>query len=106
MQPTTCSAILTEQMATLWRQADSECGTLFYQHHVILAVNQVLTNGGDLDMNLCFVTKLFNDLNLTFQRHIGNVARQEMLRADTEGHVCPDLYVGAVHRQPDLLAVW
>jgi hypothetical protein len=46
-------------MATLWRQTDSECGTLFYQHHVILAVNQVLTDGGDLDMNLCFVTKLF-----------------------------------------------
>jgi hypothetical protein len=55
VQPTTCSAILTEQMATLWRQTDSECGTLFYQHHVILAVDQVLTDGGDLDMNLSFV---------------------------------------------------
>ena len=76
MQPTTCSAILTEQMATLWRQTDSECGTLFYQHHVILAVDQVLTDGGDLDMNLCFVTKLFDDLNFTFQRHISDVARQ------------------------------
>ena len=36
-------------MAALWRQADSECGPLFYQHHVVLAVNQVLTDGGDLD---------------------------------------------------------
>ncbi len=26
-----------------WRQADSECGALFYQHHVILAINRVLT---------------------------------------------------------------
>ena len=48
MQPTTCTAILTEQMAALWRQADSECGTLFYQHHVILAVDQVLTDGGEI----------------------------------------------------------
>ncbi|MFR3708002.1 MAG: hypothetical protein ACLTXH_12780 [Enterobacter hormaechei] len=28
---------------------------IFFQHHVILAVDQVLTDGGDLDMNLCFV---------------------------------------------------
>lgn len=55
MQTTTCAAILAEQMTALWRQADSECGALFYQHHVILAINRVLTDGGDLDMNLCFV---------------------------------------------------
>ena len=57
-------------------------------------------------MNLCFVTKLFDDLNVTFQGHISDVARQQVLRTNTEGHVCPDLYVGAVDRQPDLLAVW
>jgi hypothetical protein len=27
-------------------------------------------------MNLCFVTKLFDDLNLTFQGHIGDIAGQ------------------------------
>ena len=83
MQPTTCTAILTEQMATLWRQADSECGTLFYQHHVVLAVNQVLTDGGDLDMNLCFVTKLLDHLHFTFEGDIGDIAGQQMFRADT-----------------------
>ena len=83
MQPTTCGAIFTEQMTTLWRQANSECGALFYQHHVVLAVHQVLTNGGDLNMNLCLVTKLFDDLNLAFQRDIGDITGQQMFRTNT-----------------------
>ena len=97
MQPTTCSAILTEQMATLWRQADSECGTLFYQHHVVLAVNQVLTDGGDLDMDLCFVTKLLDYLYFTFEGDISNIAGQQMLRADTQRHIGADLHRTAFH---------
>ena len=73
MQSTTCSAILTEQMATLWRQADSECGTFFYQHHVVLAVHQVLTNGRDLDMDLRFVAELLDDLNFPFKDDVSDI---------------------------------
>ena len=76
MQSTTCSAILTEQMATLWRQADSECGTFFYQHHVVLAVHQVLTNGRDLDMDLRFVAELLDDLNFPFKDDVSDITRQ------------------------------
>ena len=70
-------------MATFWRQTDSECGSLFYQHHVVLAVNQVLTDGGDLDMNLRFVTELFDDLDLAFKGYIGDIAGQYLLRSKT-----------------------
>ena len=76
MQSTTCSAILTEQMATLWRQADSECGTFFYQHHVVLAVYQVLTNKKDLDINLNFIAKLLDDLNFTLKDDVSDITRQ------------------------------
>ena len=70
-------------MAALWWQTDSECGSLFYQHHVVLAVNQVLTDSGDLDMNLCFVAELFDHLNFTFKGDVGDIAGKEMLRANT-----------------------
>lgn len=89
MQPTTCSAIFTEQMATLWRQADNECGTLFYQHHVILAVHRVLTDGGDLDMNLRFVAQLLDHLNFTFEGDVSDIAGQQMFRANTYDMLAP-----------------
>lgn len=69
-------------MAALRRQADGECGSLFYQHHVVLAVDQVLTDGGDLDMDLRFVAELLDDLHLAFERDVGDVARQQVLGAN------------------------
>ena len=69
-------------MAALRRQTDGECGSLFYQHHVVLAVNQVLTDGWDLDMNLRFVAELFDHLNFTFEGDVGDIAGQQMFRAN------------------------
>lgn len=89
MQTTTGRTILSEQMATLWRQADGECGTLFYQHHVSLAVDQVLTNGRNLDMNLRFVAKLFDYLDLAFQGDVGDFTGQQMFRANAQRHIGP-----------------
>ncbi|VDR30426.1 Uncharacterised protein [Raoultella terrigena] len=65
-------------MATFRWQTDSECGSLFYQHHVVLAVDQVLTDGWDLDMNLRFVTKLLNHLHFPFEGYVGDIAGQQM----------------------------
>ncbi|VEB04333.1 Uncharacterised protein [Klebsiella pneumoniae] len=58
-------------------KTDSECGSLFYQHpRRFWRLNQVLTDGGDLDMNLRFVTELFDDLDLAFKGYIGDIAGQ------------------------------
>ncbi|CVD34600.1 Uncharacterised protein [Serratia marcescens] len=51
------------------RQADGECGTFFYQHHVILAVHQVLTDGRDLDVDLRLVAELLHHLYVAGKPH-------------------------------------
>ncbi|CAH0252198.1 hypothetical protein SRABI106_02636 [Rahnella aquatilis] len=71
-------------MAAVWRQTDGECCTFFYQHHVVLAVHQVLTNCRNLDVDLCFVTQLLDDLHFAGKRHFSDVAWQKMFRADTQ----------------------
>jgi hypothetical protein len=65
MQSLARCTVLAEQMTTMWRQADSECGTFFYQHYVVLAVNQVLTNCRDLDVDLRLVAELLHHLYFT-----------------------------------------
>ena len=56
-------------------------------------------------MNLCFVAQLLDNMHHTFQRHIGDVARHQVLRANAQRHVGANLHVVTLDRQPNLLMV-
>ncbi len=78
MQPAARASVLAEQVTTLGRQANAHRGALFYQHHVLLAVHQVLTDGGDLDVDLRFMSQLLDNLNFTFQRNVGDLTGEKV----------------------------
>lgn len=70
-------------------QTDGECCTFFYQHHVVLAVDQVLAYCWDLDMNLSLITQLLYHLNLAFQRDFRGATWQQMFWADPKDILAP-----------------